>query len=98
MVCYAVPAVAAIVHYGLRKSKASWKKSTSQLWLSLLLSGGAIFGIVDHLWNGELFLFGENLIIDLLLGVTITFAIVIAWFIAITLNKTSIEKPQKQLY
>jgi hypothetical protein len=98
MVCYAVPAVAAIVHYGLRKTKTSWKKSTSQLWLSLLLSGGAIFGIIDHLWNGELFLFGENLILDLLLGVTITVAIVIAWFIAITLNKTSFEKPQKQLH
>jgi hypothetical protein len=98
MVCYAVPAIAAIVHYGLRKSKTSWEKSTSQLWLSLLLSGGAIFGIVDHLWNGELVLFGENLILDLLLGVTITFAILIAWFIVISLNKTSLEKPQKQLH
>jgi hypothetical protein len=97
MVCYAVPAVAAIVHYGLRKSNTSWKKSTSQLWLGLLLAGGAIFGIVDHLWNGELFLFGENLILDLLLGVTITVAIVISWFIVITLNKTSLEKPKKQL-
>jgi len=96
MVCYVVPAVAAIVHYGLRKSKTSWKRNTSHLWLSLLLSGGAIFGIVDHLWNGELFLFGENLILDLLLGVTITVAILIAWFIVITLNKTSVEKPLKQ--
>jgi len=98
MVCYAVPAVAAIVHYGLRKTKSSWKKSTSQLWLSLLLSGGAIFGIVDHLWNGELFLFGENLILDLLLGVTITFTIIIAWFIVVNLKKTSLEKPLKKLH
>jgi len=98
MVCYAVPAVAAIVHYGLRKTKTSWKKSTSQLWLSLLLSGGAMFGIVDHLWNGELFLLGENLILDLLLGFTITLTIIIAWFIAITLNKTSLEKPQKHIH
>ena len=98
MVCYTVPAVAAIVHYGLRKTKSSWKKSTSQLWLSLLLSGGAIFGIVDHLWNGELFLFGENLILDLLLGVTITFTIIIAWFIVVNLKKTTLEKPLKQLH
>ena len=97
MVCYVVPAVAAIVHYGLRKTKTSWKRSTSHLWLSLLLSGGAIFGIVDHLWNGEIFLFGKNLFLDLLLGLTITVAILLAWFIVIALNKNSIEKPLKQL-
>ena len=97
MVCYLVPAIAAIVHHGFRKSNTSWKKSTSHLWLSLLLTGGAIFGLVDHLWNGELFLFGENLLVDLLLGVTITVAIVVAWFIIITLNKSTIEKPELQL-
>ena len=97
MVCYIVPAVVAIIHHGLRNSNASWKKSTSHLWLSLLLAGGAIFGVVDHLWNGELFLFGENLFLDLLLGVTITVAIVIAWFFIITLNKSTMIKPEKQL-
>lgn len=97
MVCYVVLAIAAIVHYGLRKSKTSWKGTISQLWLSLLLAGGAIFGVVDHLWNGELFLFGENILLDLLLGVTITVTIVIAWIIAITLNKNSVKKPLKQL-
>jgi len=97
MVCYVVPAIVAIVHHGLRKSKTSWKKSTNHLWLSLLLAGGAIFGIVDHIWNGELFLFGENLFLDLLLGVTITVAIVVSWFVIITLNKSTIIKPEKQL-
>ena len=97
MVCYVVPAIAAIVHYGLRKSKTSWKKSTSHLWLGLLLSGGAIFGIVDHIWNGEFLLLGENLFIDLLLGITITLAIIIAWFVIITLNKIDIKEPEKQI-
>ena len=97
MVCYVVPAIAAIVHYGLRKSNTSWKKSTSHLWLSLLLAGGAIFGMVDHLWNGELFLFGENLLFDLLLGITITIALVVAWFIIIALNKSTIGKSESQL-
>jgi hypothetical protein len=97
MVCYVVPAIAAIVHYGLRKSKTNWKRSSSQLWLGLLLSGGAIFGVVDHLWNGELFLFGENLYLDLLLGVTITTVIIVAWFIILVLNRSIMEKPLKQL-
>jgi hypothetical protein len=88
--------VAAIVHSGLRKSKATWKKSTSQLWLSLLLAGGAIFGIVDHLWNGELILLGENLFLDLLLGVTITIVLIVTWFVITTLNKSTLKKPQKQ--
>ena len=97
MVCYVVPAIAAIVHQGLRKSKTDWKKSTSHLWLSLLLTGGAIFGLVDHLWNGELFLLGDNLFLDLLLGITITVAIVVAWFVIITLNRSTIGKPEKQV-
>jgi len=97
MVCYVIPAVAAVAHYGLRKSIASWKNNGNHLWLSLLLTGGAIFGVVDHLWNGELFLFGENLILDLLLGITITVSIVIGWFVILALNKTTVQKPAKQI-
>ena len=81
MVCYTVPLVAAIAHIITRNRITSWKESAHHLWLSLLLAGGAIFGVVDHWWNGELLLIGENIVMDLLLGVTITIAIVVIWAI-----------------
>jgi hypothetical protein len=42
---------------------------------------------VDHLWNGELFLIGENIVSDLLLGVAITISILVIWAIIVTLDK-----------
>jgi len=89
MVCYVVPAVAAVVHYATRRNIVNWKTSTHQLWLGLLLLGGAIFGIVDHLWNGELFLIGENIASDLLLGVVITVSIFVIWAIIVAYDKTA---------
>ena len=96
MVCYAVPTLAVIVHYILKRNIAGWKKSVHHLWLSLLLAGGAIFGVVDHWRNGELFLIGEEPLIDLMLGVTITLAIFVAWAVIVTLKKTIVHKPTKQ--
>jgi hypothetical protein len=64
---------------------------------NLLLAGGAIFGLVDHLWNGELLLLGENLFLDLMLGVAITAAIFIVWIVFVSLDKTQIQKPVKVL-
>jgi hypothetical protein len=96
MVCYAIPAIAAIVHGSMRKSVSSWKESTHHLWLSLLLFGGAIFGLIDHWWNGELFFIGENFLLDLLLGATITVAIFIIWGVIVTLDKSKAKKPVKQ--
>ena len=95
MVCYSVPLIAAISHFIMRKNIGSWKNSTNHLWLGLLLAGGAIFGLVDHWWNGELFLIGENILMDLMLGVTITVAIVIIWAVAVTLNKSKQQKTIK---
>lgn len=95
MVCYAVPTVAAIAHIVMRKNITSWKESTQQIWLSLLLVGGAIFGIVDHWWNGELFLIGENLTSDILLGIAITIAIVVIWTVIFVLDRTKTKKPVK---
>jgi hypothetical protein len=91
MVCYAVPTVAAIVHGILRKNKTSWKGNMQHLWLNLLLAGGAIFGLVDHWWNGELFYIGNNVVLDLLLGVAITVSIYIFWsvFVIYTKSKTT---------
>ena len=97
MVCYIVPAAAAIVHYGLRRNIMGWKKSIHHFWLSLLLVGGAIFGVVDHWWNGELFLIGKDPLLDIMLGVTITATIFVAWAVIITLNKTTVHKPTKQI-
>jgi len=92
MVCYAIPTVAAIIHHATRKNVASMKTSIHHLWLTLLLLGGAIFGLVDHLWNGELFLIGENIVFDLLLGVVITIATIAVWAIIVIIDKKS-NKP-----
>jgi hypothetical protein len=77
MVCYVVPTTAAIVHFVARKKLPSFK-TKYHLWLSHLLIGGALFGIIDHWWNGELFR-GENLMWDLALGFTITIVIFLVW-------------------
>ncbi len=96
MVCYTIPTIAAIVHYILKRNIVGWKESAKHFWLSLLLAGGAIFGVIDHWWNGELFLIGEEPLIDLMLGITITVAIFVAWVVIVTLNKTVVRKPTKQ--
>jgi nitric oxide reductase large subunit len=93
MVCYAVPTVAAIIHHATRKNVDSMKKSVYQLWLTLLLLGGAIFGIVDHLINGELFLIGENLGFDILLGTIITIVTIAVWTVLVFVDKKA-NKPQ----
>jgi hypothetical protein len=41
--------------------------------------GAALFGVIDHLWNGELFLVSENWIKDAILGVLITAGVIAAW-------------------
>lgn len=87
MVCYAVPLVAAIAHSISRKKITNWKNNVHHLWLGLLLAGGAIFGVVDHLWNGELFLIGENIVSDLLLGVVITTVMFVSWAIIVLYDK-----------
>lgn len=95
MVCYTVPMIAAIAHIIMRRNITSWKESMHHLWLSLLLGGGAIFGLVDHWWNGELFYIGDNIIMDLSLGVVITVTILVIWTIMFTLDKTKSKKPIK---
>lgn len=85
MVCYTIPLAAAVISSivwgSRRKGPAGW-------WLTLLLSGGALFGVVDHLWHGELFLLGEAPLMDLLLGVTITAVIFAGWGITLGIART----------
>jgi len=87
MVCYVVPATAAVIVYGFRKVNTEWKEKADYHWLNLLLSGASIFGVVDHLWNGELFLIGKNLMADLALGLTITLTIFAAWGAIVAMDR-----------
>jgi len=71
----------------MRRKIKGWRENIYQSWLNLLLAGGAIFGVVDHLCNGEIFLIGENVLLDLLLGVVITTAIVLIWDMLVIIDK-----------
>lgn len=83
--CYTFPAAGAIV------TSILWSrnKSIKAWWLNLMFLGGALFGVIDHLWNGELFLIGKNIASDLLLGVVITVAILITWALAIVASRAN---------
>lgn len=59
--------------------KASRREDAHSFWLNIMLLGGALFGAIDHFWNGELFLIGTNWIMDLTLGGAITGGIVASW-------------------
>jgi hypothetical protein len=54
-----------------------------------------MFGVVDHLWNGELFLIGKNIVSDLLLGVTITTVLFVSWAIVVALDKIKTKNEVK---
>ncbi|MEM3555526.1 MAG: hypothetical protein QXF56_02315 [Candidatus Micrarchaeia archaeon] len=94
MVCYTIPTIAAVVHHFLGNKIPSWRNQQHRS-LSLLLVGGAIFGVVDHLWNGELLLIGENIVSDLLLGFAITAAIIVAWIVVLQLEKMPRKETSK---
>lgn len=78
MVCYIVSLAALIlVHVAGKTKKHFYDKQ-----LELLLLGGATFGVVDHLWNGELFLISDNWFWDAALGFVITASIFLVWLAA----------------
>lgn len=97
MTCYIVPAVAAVVLYFLRGKIPSMRDNTHYVWLNLLFVGGAIFGVIDHLWNGELFMMGEKPLLDLALGVTITLVILVSWKFFVVYDKLSKNNANKVL-
>ncbi len=85
MVCYIIPLVAAIITSTIwgaqRRGPAGW-------WLMLLLCGGAVFGVVDHLLYGELLLFSPGALpMDLFVGGAITTAIFGGWGITLGIAK-----------
>lgn len=85
--CYLGPTTAAIVTTFMWRGK----KSLTLFWLMLMFYGGALFGLIDHLWNKELFLVSENWLKDATLGVVITAGIILAWKGVILLVKKTPE-------
>ncbi len=83
--CYTVPLAAAII----TTIRGRQTKGPRIWWLSLILYGGALFGVVDHIWNGELFLISENVGKDLILGVVITATLFAGWGIILAMSKVS---------
>ena len=83
--CYSAPLVGAVV------TSVTWKKTKSVKiwWLNLMFWGGALFGVVDHWWNGELFLISEDIASDLMLGAVITALILVVWGITVIYSKTN---------
>jgi hypothetical protein len=75
MVCYIVPTIATLIEF----IRSRHKKDQRNHWLNLMFLGGALFGIIDHLWNGELFLISTNWVMDLSLGFVITGGIIGSW-------------------
>ncbi|MBF0569926.1 MAG: hypothetical protein HQL18_04055 [Candidatus Omnitrophica bacterium] len=82
--CYTIPAASSVV------TTILWSKTRNPHvgQLNTLFYGATIFGVVDHLWNGELFMISPNIGKDLMLGVTITLTVVAAWGINLVLARS----------
>ncbi len=83
--CYVAPLIGAGISSGIWKAT----KSVKIWWLSLMFYGGALFGVIDHWWNQELFLISENLASDLLLGLSISAAILIVWVVMLKVSRNN---------
>ncbi len=83
--CYVAPIMGAVI------TSALWSKTKSVKvwWLTLLFGGGALFGVTDHLWNGELFLISENIVSDLLLGIAIIAVILVSWGVTLICSRVN---------
>lgn len=90
MVCYTVPLTIAVMGFIARK-RFNWKGKYAE-WFNLLFLGGALFGVIDHLWNQELFLISENWFMDLMLGVTISAITAATWAIFVYMDKSRVIK------
>jgi hypothetical protein len=77
MVCYIVPLAATLSTFIGRKMTG--RRGVQSFWLSIMLLGGAVFGLVDHAFNGELFMISSNVGADLALGGMITAGITATW-------------------
>jgi hypothetical protein len=84
MGCYAAPVAAAMIHFITRKKVKHIRHDKHHKWLNLMFLGAAVFGFVDHLWNGELLAFSAS---DMMLGLMITAALVLAWGVIVTVDR-----------
>lgn len=82
--------MATIISNGFRKAKKIQNNRLERL--NLLLLGGTVMLIVDHIWNGEILLAGKNIFKDLLLGLAMTGAIFIVWGLMILKNKKQLAQ------
>lgn len=94
MVCYAVPLIAAGLGFGWRGAfgRSSVHPQQEQ-WLRLMLLGASTFGVVDHFWNGELMLIGDNIATDIALGCAITLSVFVAWGLVAAAQSLSARNP-----
>ena len=81
--CYTVPVASAVV------TTILWHKTRDPKigQLNQLFYGASAFGIIDHLWNGELFLISPNIGKDLMLGVVITLSVLSGWALSLVWEK-----------
>jgi hypothetical protein len=85
MVCYIIPTTAAVIEF-IRNRKIK-EKTPHKNWLNLMFLGGALFGVIDHLWNGQLFLISANWVSDLTLGFIITAGTIGSWGLIVSVPK-----------
>jgi len=86
MVCYSVPT--GVLALSLLFGRRFCSSRLHLQWFNLLFAGGSVFGFVDHLWNGELFLIGPNIASDLALGFVIGGVLFAAWVVLVALDRT----------
>lgn len=87
MVCYIVPLVASVLLALGRKSSGS--HSVHGMWLNIMMLGGAIFGLIDHLLYGELLLIISTWATDLAIGGAITAGITMCWGLVVLMPRIS---------
>jgi hypothetical protein len=96
MVCYIVPLVAtALIGAGRKAGSRSGGRGSSighaahGLWLNIMMLGGAVFGLIDHMFAGELFAITSMWMTDLAVGGAITAGITACWGVVIAMPKIS---------
>ena len=91
MVCYIVPLIATALLGAGRKAGGSrghrWASGAHGLWLNIMMLGGAVFGLIDHAFTGELFLVTSAWMTDLAVGGAITASITACWGFVVLFNR-----------
>jgi hypothetical protein len=93
MTCYVVPTAVAVLSVAFRRKYAIHTKYAQ--WFTIIFAGGSIFGFVDHMWNGELFLVGPSFMGDMLLGLAITATLLTSWAAMVYADTRGTHNPSK---